>query len=226
MVVRKNHGTPARGIRNISNLVSTSGVAETTTTLVTVDDGAVLDEWRNQGVLTHQIKGDGRHWFKVLLAPPASPVDGDVWFEDTGVTGIMLMVQTSSGTLQIPAGDGSLEVTAATALLQGHAVRATATGLQYAAAVQASEQYRIVGIVAEDTLIATDATVLTNGDHIELSDWTLLTGALNLVPGATYWLSATPGRYTTTPVIAARARVGIAVTTTKLLIDTNLTVLS
>jgi hypothetical protein len=229
MTVRRNHGTSLNGLKNISELASSSGVAETTTTLITLDDGAVMDEWRNAGVPVHQIKGDGRLWFNILSSAPASPVTGDVWLEDT-ISGVVLRIQTDSGLTTIPAGDGSLSVTAASALLQGHAVRTTASGLEYAAADVASDQYQVIGLIAEDTLATEEGVVLKPGQQLELSDWTLLTGAATLTPGATYWLTATPGRYSAAApdleVVTAASKVGIAATDTILLIQTDLKVLA
>jgi len=58
---------------------------------------------------------------------------------------------------------------------------------------------------------------------LTLTDWTAITGAASLVPGAVYWLSASaPGQLTTTVPTAAgtvQLRIGVAASTSTLALD-------
>lgn len=224
MTVQRNHRTPVRGIQTLSRLVDPTGKAAETSTVVTINDDAVVEEWANAGVPVHQLKGDGRMWLRILTAAPANPVAGDVWLEQDPVDGLVLRVRSASGTQTLVGGDGAaLELTASVALLQGHVVRPAPSGLVYAAAV--AGQHRLVGLVAEDILATASARVITPGQSIELPDWSLITGAAALTPGVPYWLSATPGRFTTSSVAACAQRVGYALTAQRLLVDTALAVI-
>lgn len=229
MKIIQNVQTPASGIRQISGLSSVSGIGDAESTLITIDDDAVLKQWENHGVPVHQVKGDGRLWLNVLPSAPTSPVNGDVWLELDGVLGTVLRfydgVATYTLTTEPPA--GTLVLTASTALLQGHALRATSSGAAYASTtVDSGHKYQIIGLVKEDTLISDPVEILTIGDIMSMADWTLLTGSATLTEGARYWLSDTPGRYTTTPSTLVGSLVGIAVTTTKLLVQPTLIVVS
>ncbi len=226
MAVIRNVGTPSRGVKKLSQLVDPSGTADQLTTLVTIDDNAVLDEWQNNGVPVHRLKGDGRAWFSILPGTPTSPVVGDLWLQDNlGTTEVHF--QGAGGETVLASSAGNLEVVASAALLQGHALRADATGLLYAVAVvDVAHKFRVAGILADDTAMGDDGVVLTAGDYLTLADWSLLTGAAALTEGADYWLSATPGRYTTTPHVDVAARVGRAMTATTMLIKPDLVVVS
>lgn len=224
MTVQHNHRTPVRGIQTISRLVDPAGQAAETTTLITVNDDAVLEQWANAGLPVHQLKGDGRLWLRILSAAPLNPVAGDVWLEQDLVDGLVLRIRSTTGTQTLIGGTGdAIELTAGSALLQGHAVRASGPGLVYAQA--AANQHRLLGIMAADTASGGQGGLITMGSSLELPDWSLLTGAAALTVGAQYWLSATPGRYTATPVAGFAARVGIALTANRLLVDSGLTVL-
>ncbi len=229
MRVIKTVQTPATGIRQVSGLTSVSGVGDAESTLITINDDAVLKQWENHGVAVHALKGDGRAWMAVLPSAPTSPVAGDVWLELDGVLGTVLRfydgVVTSTLTTDPPS--GTLSLTASTALLKGYAVRAAAGGAAYASTVvDGSHKYQIVGLVKEDTLIGDPVEVLTLGDVMSITDWTTLTGAATLTPGSRYWLSDTPGRYTTTPSTLVSSLVGVAVSTTELLVQPTLIVLA
>ncbi len=229
MKIIQNVQTPTSGIRQISGLTGASGIGDTESTLITIDDDAVLKQFQNHGVTMHSVKGDGRMWMNVLPSAPASPVNGDLWLELDGMLGTVLRfydgVSTYTLTTEPPA--GSLSLTASTALLQGHAVRATASGAAYASTVvDSGHKYQIIGLVKEDTLISDPVEILTMGDIMSIADWTLLTGSATLTEGARYWLSDTPGRYTTTPSTLVGSLVGVAVSTTKLLVQPTLIVVS
>lgn len=222
MTARRNHRTEARGIQEITRLTDPSGTGRSTTTLVTVT--GIIEEWLNNGAPVHQLKGDGRMWLPVLLAPPGSPTPGDVWLEDDIVDGVVLRIEGPTGTLTLVNGAG-LELDAASALLQGHAVQATAGGLAYADASPGN--YGVVGVVAEAAAaMGDDVRLLVDGEVLELPNWALLTGAALLTPGSRYWLSTTPGRYSLIPPAAGWISVGIGLTTTKLLVDTQRRVLA
>ena len=226
MSVLRNVGTRTRGIRLLSELTSASGVADTESTLITINDDAILKSWQNFGVPVHEVLGDGRTWWKVLSAAPASPAVGDIWLEQQ-VGGTVLRYQSTTGTVTLLSDVAGLQLVTANIILAGHAVRPDASGLLYAAAiVDGAHQYRCIGVNKVDTISGGSAEVLTTGDHLQLSDWSLLTGAATLTPNAYYYLSATPGRYTTTPAAAVTVRVGIAVSTDTLLIETGVVVLS
>ncbi len=225
----KSVQTPATGIRQVSNLSDVAGVSDAETTLITVNDGAVIKQFENLGTAVHKIRGDGRVWLKVLGSAPSAPVAGDVWLELDGLLGTVLRfydgVATSTLTTEPPA--GTLSLTASTALLKGYAVRATASGAAYASTVLGgTPRYQIIGLVKEDTLISDPIEVLTLGDVMSIDDWTTITGSAALTEGARYWLSDTPGRYTTTPSTLVASLVGVAVSATELLVQPTLVVLA
>ncbi len=220
-----NIGTPITGIKELSQLTSAAGTAHSSSTVITLDDEAVVDQWENFGIPVHRLRGDGRAWFKVLSAPPVSPVAGDLWLEDLGGGDVVLRFYDGAGEVSVASSDPALSIVASAALLQAHAVRALIGGMAHAAAVvDVAKQYRVIGILADDVAMGDAGKVITDGGTLTMADWSLLTGAAALTIGAVYWLSVTPGRYTTTPVAAVGARVGRAVGTDTLLVDTGLVV--
>lgn len=226
MAVIRNVGTPSNGNRVVSGQTNPASTDATETTVVTVNDAAVMKEWQNYGAARVRIRGDGRIWLRVLTSPPTSPTAGDVWLEvSSGVTYLRFYDGTTTNTVESSGTD--LAITTSAALLQGMAVRGTVSGLAYAQAlVDSNKVYKVVGIMAEDALISTPGTVLTAGDHLALSDWSLITGTTTLTPGADYYLTSTPGRYSTTPDVTVASRVGRAVSTTTLVVQPDLVVIS
>lgn len=229
MAALRGIGSRTRGIQQASDLTSPSGTAARETTLITIDDAAVLAQWENLGVTAHRLRGDGRVWFRVLPAAPVAPVMGDVWLEDDVSLGVVARVRTATGTTTLLSGDiDRLHVIATAALLQGHAVRSKSDGsyVYASATVDANRLYRITGIVQEDVGIGDEAAILTDGALMTLADWSLITGSAALIAGEYYWLSTTPGRYISTPAAAVASRVGLAVTTDTLEVRTGLVVVS
>ncbi len=226
MPVVRNVGTPSATSRTILDQSNPAVAAAVETTLITVNADDVIKEWQNHGVAQHQIKGDGRVWFRVLTGAPSSPVAGDAWIElDSGTT--YFRFYDGSTTSTVTSSSADLSITASAALLQGMAVVPTGSGLAYAQAlVSGSKLYKAIGVMAEDALISTPGAVLVDGDHLTLSDWSLIVGAATLTVGSDYWLTSTPGRYDVTPDATVAARIGRAVTTTTLLVKPDLIVIS
>lgn len=214
--------TPSTGLLEASGLTDVTGVGADNTTLITINDDAVLEQWRNLGVPRHQVKADGRVWFSVLGASPSTPVNGDLWLELDGMLGTVLRFYdgTTIFTLTTVPPAGTLSLTASTALLTGMALRATAGGAAYAT----TANYHIIGLAKQDTLIGDPIEVLTVGDIYNSADFTLLTGTVTLTVGSIYWLSAVAGKWQTSPNATVAAKIGIAVSTTQLLIQPDLAV--
>jgi hypothetical protein len=216
MTAISNSGSPVRGIQQLSRLASPAGTAETRSTIIAVDDGAILDEVQNHGVPVYRVRGDGRLWLRTLTSPPTAPVAGDLWLEDT-IDGTVLRYKGTDGERTLIGAQASgVLVTAATALLTGHAVRATASGLLYSAATVG--QHHVAGVIAETVMSGDSARLLVSGDVLDLPDWSLLTGVALLSPGVRYWLSATPGRYSTTAPQSVASQIGVGLTPTSLLV--------
>ncbi len=228
--VIRNVGTDTSGTRETSDLTNVAGVASRLTTLVTINDEAVIQQFENHGVPVHSIRGDGRAWFTVLESTPGAQTIGDVWLEEDISLGTVLRIRTSAGILTISASGvsgGGLTYTAASALLQGHAIYLDPSdGPLYASALVDSDHvYRVRGLVLADTLITDPVTLVTDGQELSLPDWSLMTGGASLVQGADYWLSDTPGRYTTTPNAAVASQIGYAATANIMVVKTGLIVL-
>lgn len=219
----------ATGIGEVSRQASTSGIGRNVTTLITLSDPSIVDQVENNGVPVHQIKGDGRKWFPILAESPESPVDGDMWLEQDVSLGTVLRIQTPAGILTISASGvsgGGLSYTAASALLQGYAVYLDPTnGPVYAVAtVDGSHKYRPCGVVLADATMGNPVTIVTDGEQMAMADWTSVIGATNLVMGSRYYLTGTPGRYSTTPGSGVTSRVGYAANATTLIVQTGLNV--
>lgn len=214
-----NVSSPQRGVRTVSRLTDLAGTAQGSTTLLTVNEDALLDEWQNQGVRKHAIRGDGRVWFSILTAPPAAPAPGDLWLEDTGGE-LLVRVQGSTGLLSFSSA-GVLTLTSAGALLQGNALYVTPAGqVAYAVADAGSPAYRTIGLATTSTLASVESiNVSVTGDVVQLPDWTLVTGTATLAPGSRYFLSATPGKLSTSPAATVVVPVGTALDFTRLLLN-------
>jgi len=57
---------------------------------------------------------------------------------------------------------------------------------------------RLAGLAVTSAIATVSVDFITDG-HLELDDWTDVIGTAELTPGATYFLSSTAGRLTTTP---------------------------
>jgi hypothetical protein len=209
------------GIRELSEVASTSGAGHTSTTLVQLQGDAFIDEWENQGVRVHGLKADGRAWFKILTAPPTNPVEGDLWIErqalnntvvrfHNGVTIVTLMGTEAPG----------FSLVTQEAIIIGHALAADIAGAAYAAATVTGNRHRCIGLAAEELAGPGTLQVLVEGDVLVMPDWSLVAGSALLVPGTRYFLSDTPGRYTNDPTgLEVAAPIGIAVDPDRLQIN-------
>jgi len=79
----------------------------------------------------------------------------------------------------------------------GQAVRVAAGGVAQLASA-ADNTAPVAGLAVATVAPSVSGDYQTAG-HLTLADWTAAAGASGLTPGATYWLSATPGQLTTTP---------------------------
>jgi hypothetical protein len=230
MSVIKNVQTDATGVGEISGLTSVSGIGRNFTTLVTVNDTAIVEQLQNNGVNVHQVKGDGRAWFPIISHAPTSPVNGDLWLEQDMTLGTVLRIQTPAGLLTIGAsgviGTG-LTYTAASGLLVGMAVYLDPTdGPVYASAlVSGAFAYRPRGVVKATAIMGGQVEIITDGEEMQMTDWTLVTGTALLAQGSNYWLTATPGRYSITPGSGVSSRVGYAATPHILVVQTGFNVI-
>lgn len=102
----------------------------------------------------------------------------------------------------------------------GQAVRVAAGGVAQLAS--AADNTAPVAGLAVATVAPTVSGDYQTAGHLTLADWTAAAGASGLNPGATYWLSATPGQLTTTPPTGSGRslqRVGQALSATTLAIN-------
>lgn len=122
-----------------------------------------------------------------------------------------------------PPGAGSHSMTANETLLAGHAVYVSANNTVNLADADALETSHVLGLASANASANSAATVLSVGS-LTLPDWTSVTGSANLVPGAVYYLSTTPGNLTLVPPVGTNdvvVRLGLAITTTKFEIEVN-----
>jgi hypothetical protein len=221
--------TPSNGIRTTSGQTSTSGVVSSETSLITVLPNDVLKSFENLGTPVLEVKGDGRFWTVIQPSSPTSQVAGDCWLENDSTLGVVFRYfdgTTIHTTSTVPPGN-ELTSTAVSALIQGFALRMTGAGAAYAnTTVDGARQFQVIGVVKDTVILGATVEVLTDGDILSLTDWTVLTGSTHLTPGAQYFLSDTPGKYTTAiPGSGVVSRIGIAGSTTQLLIQPNLIIL-
>jgi len=84
-----------------------------------------------------------------------------------------------------------------------------------------------VGLAIQDAMASGTGFYIADG-QLNLPDWTDATGSASLIPGATYYLSTTPGLLTVTPpsqVGELVLRVGTATTTSVLDIEISQSIL-
>jgi hypothetical protein len=207
------------GLREVSDLVDPAGQGHTSTTLVALQDDALVDQWENQGVPVHGLRADGRAWFKILTAPPVNPTGGDLWIERLALNNTVVRFHDGSQIITLAGSEApGFTVDASEAILLGHALCGHAGGAQYAQAVDTAEHlYRVIGLAAQELVGAGSLQVLTRGDTMELPDWSVVAGTALLVPGAKYFLGDTPGRLLDDVTgLQVAAAVGIAVEPTRL----------
>lgn len=219
---------PGSGTNEISDQSVNTSPGRITDTVVSLSGPTYLEVWRNIGAGVHGFKADGRTWFHILSGAPSSPVIGDMWLE--GTSGSVSLKYYDGVSTIIVAGSGAngnnLTFTAASALIAGAAVYANGTGCSPAVATAGSPYaYRVIGISNGPVLMSATATILIDGETLTLGDWSVLTGSATLTPNAPYFLTSTPGRYSTT-VPAVASQVGIALSTTEMLVKTGLIVIA
>jgi hypothetical protein len=109
-----------------------------------------------------------------------------------------------------------LQIVAGEALKAGHLVYTSPVdGLLYKAISTLEVPSRVCGFCKEDTDSGDPCAVIPNGG-LELSNWTLIIGSVNLAPGSAYYLDSTSGRMTViAPTTGYVIQVGFAVTTTE-----------
>jgi hypothetical protein len=97
-----------------------------------------------------------------------------------------------------PAGEETVSAVFDSDTKKGMAVYASGSGTVDLAQADAAGTTKCVGLATADVAAAATGTYKTEGT-ITQSDWTLVTGAASLTPGAYYYLSeATPGQLTST----------------------------
>ena len=105
------------------------------------------------------------------------------------------------------------------------AVKSTGTGVVQANASDNTKH--AFGIAKTQAAVGVALDIVTDG-VLEIEDWTNTIGTANLTPNASYWLSTTAGRLTTTPPSTAGQivqYVGRALSTTQLIIEIDPAVL-
>ena len=212
--------SPASGVRVVSRASDIAGSSSQSTTLITIDDAAIIEEWQNQGVPVHAVRGDGRIWLRTLTSTPVSPVAGDMWLEDTA-SGLSFRIFSGAGLLTFNATQ-QLTATSYSALLAGSPVRIASSGkVCYAEAIAgAGGSYRVEGVCTATVGLADQGiTVATSGDTVQLADWSAITGVATLVPGSRYYLSNIPGKLQATVPAAVCAPVGTAIDISRLVLN-------
>lgn len=183
--------TPSRGVRRTSRQVSNLGPADSLTSLILIDDAGVIYEVSNLGDAKFRIRGDGRLWFGQAATNPASPVDGDFWYD-----GAVFKYRSGGVTFTLGSSYGLSSYTATTTatLVVGQPVVASVTGVSPA---NASTAYDAIGLSAAGYSAASTATILTDGAVVSSPDWTSLTGSPDLTIGLNYLVTNAGGLATT-----------------------------
>ena len=118
---------------------------------------------------------------------------------------------------------GQYDLTANETVVVGNVVYVSGDNTVNLGDASALATSHVIGLVIQ-AASAGDVTIVRTDGEVSQSDWTSVTGAATLTPGAEYYLSTTAGQMTTTPPSGdgeAVVRLGVAITTTKFDIEVN-----
>jgi hypothetical protein len=211
-----------------------------------VPDASMLDQWENQGIVKHGVRGDGRMVIPRFLSDPASPQEGDFWILDNGGV-VSLRYHTGGVTYNYTGGSGSSAgsqftgIPASIALRKGSAMRTSSTGKVGLATAGAGSiaggLYEPLGLLSSTVPGAPnppvdDFGVILPGHVIELTsgEVSYLTGVSALIPNRVYYLSNISGRWVLNPdAVGVAAEVAVplcrALTETSALVDFSMAVI-
>ena len=148
----------------------------------------------------------------VLVAQPAVEVQA--------LYGAVVLVASPGPTL--PPGQDSITAPAAESVAIGQPIYITADGALALAGADGLPQADAVGLSLTAADPGADATYASDGSVVR-ANWYWITGAVELIPGATYYLSPVAGQLTTNaptgPASAFALRIGRAVNLHKLDIE-------
>jgi hypothetical protein len=136
---------------------------------------------------------------------------------------------------QIPSGDtlsaasSEVDVIAMTnanagAITIGQPVYVSSAGSVNLAAAGAAGTRNVLGLVKDASIAAASSGFVQTDGIISSANWTVVVGSETLTAGSVYYLSATAGQLTTTAPTGSGSyvcKVGIAISTTELEIDTD-----
>lgn len=244
MGITRSVNNPANGERRI--LRPGAGPVASSNTETVVAAGAVLDQWENQGVIKHGVRGDGRIIIPRFLSDPVSPQEGDFWILDDGGA-VSLRYRSGGVTYNYTGGSGSsagsqfVGIPDMVSLRKGAAVRTSSTGKVGLASAGAGSVaagiYEPLGLLsatvpASPNPPVDDFGIILPGYVIELTSGEInyLTGSAALIPNRVYYLSNVSGKWVLNPDavgVAAEAAVPLcrALTTTKALVDFSMAVI-
>jgi hypothetical protein len=104
-------------------------------------------------------------------------------------------------------------------LKAGQPVYVASDGWVYKATANSDAASRVCGLCKADKSVGYYTNIVFGGG-LELSDWTLVTGGVNLTPGAIYYLDTTAGQLTVNaPTVGYSLQAAIAISTTELTIN-------
>lgn len=241
MGIIRSVNNPANGERRI--LRPGAGPVASANTETVVPDASILDQWENQGVVKHGVRGDGRVIIPRFLSDPTSPQEGDFWILDDGGA-VSLRYHSGGVTYNFTGGSGSSAgsqfagIPDTISLRKGSAVRTSSTGHVGLATAGvgsvAAGIYEPLGLLSvtvpgSPNPPVDDFGVILPGHVIELTSGEInyLTGAPALIPNRVYYLSNVSGRWVLNPDGIAEAAVPLcrALTPTKALVDFSMVVI-
>jgi len=244
MGIIRSVNNPANGERRI--LRPGAGPVASANTETAVPAATMLDQWENNGIIKHGVRGDGRVVIPRFFSDPALPQEGDFWIlYDEGA--VSLRYRTGGVTYNYTGGSGSSAgsqfsgIPALPSLKKGVAIRTSSTGhIGLATAGTGSVAgglYEPLGLLSA-TVPGTpnppvdDFGVILPGHVIELTSGEInyLTGVSALIPNRVYYLSNVSGRWVLNPdAVGVAAEVAVplcrALTTTKALVDFSMAII-
>lgn len=244
MGIVRSVNNPANGERRV--LRPGVGPVASANTENVVPDAAILDQWENQGVVKHGVRGDGRLVIPRFLVDPLNPQEDDFWILDDGGA-VSLRYRSGGVTYNFTGGSSSSTgsqfsgVPEIPALKKGSAVRTSSTGKVGLATAGlgsvAAGLYEPLGLLSASIPGAPNPpvdsfAVILPGHVIELTsgEVSFLTGAPALIPNRVYYLSNISGRWVLNPdAVGVAAEVAVplcrALTPTSALVDFSMAVI-